>query len=84
MNLGPRPTFGEGETKLEAHLFDADGDFYGMRVRLDFLERLRETQKFASAARSCARSSTVTRRRAATAGCVGRPLEPVVQPVASD
>jgi riboflavin kinase/FMN adenylyltransferase len=48
MNLGPRPTFGEGETRLEAHLFDAEGDFYGMRVRLDFLERLRETRKFAS------------------------------------
>ncbi|MDH5234992.1 MAG: bifunctional riboflavin kinase/FAD synthetase [Gemmatimonadota bacterium] len=48
MHLGPRPTFGEGETKLEAHLFDADGDFYGMRVRLDFLERLRETRAFAS------------------------------------
>jgi riboflavin kinase/FMN adenylyltransferase len=48
MNLGPRPTFGEMETKLEAHLFEADGDFYGMRVRLDFVARLRETRKFAS------------------------------------
>ncbi|MCL4213061.1 MAG: bifunctional riboflavin kinase/FAD synthetase [Gemmatimonadales bacterium] len=48
MNLGPRPTFGEGETRLEAHLFDTDADFYGMRVRLDFMGRLRETRKFAS------------------------------------
>ena len=48
MNLGPRPTFGEMETRLEAHLFDADGDFYGMRVRIDFVSRLRETRKFAS------------------------------------
>jgi riboflavin kinase/FMN adenylyltransferase len=39
MNLGPRPTFGEMETALEAHLFDADADFYGMRVRLDFIDR---------------------------------------------
>lgn len=49
MNLGSRPTFGDGETRLEAHLFDATGDFYGMRVRLDILARLRETRKFASA-----------------------------------
>ncbi len=48
MNLGPRPTFGEMETMLEAHLFDADGDFYGKRVRLDFIARLRETRRFAS------------------------------------
>ncbi len=48
MNLGPRPTFGELETKLEAHLFEASGDFYGMRVRVDFHARLRETRRFAS------------------------------------
>jgi riboflavin kinase/FMN adenylyltransferase len=48
MNLGPRPTFDEAESRIEAHLFDVDGDFYGMRVRLDFLARLRETRRFAS------------------------------------
>lgn len=48
MNLGPRPTFGELAVALEAHLFDADADFYGMRVRLDFVERLRETRRFES------------------------------------
>lgn len=48
MNLGPRPTFGETEVRLEAHLFDVAEDFYGMRVRLDFVARLRETRKFAS------------------------------------
>lgn len=48
MNLGPRPTFGEHTVALEAHLFDADGDFYGMRVRLDFCARLRETRRFES------------------------------------
>jgi riboflavin kinase/FMN adenylyltransferase len=49
MNLGPRPTFGETEKTLEAHLFGADRDFYGSRVRIDFLAFLRETRKFASA-----------------------------------
>jgi riboflavin kinase/FMN adenylyltransferase len=46
MNLGPRPTFGEAEVALEAHLFDADGDWYGSRVRVDFIGRLRDTKKF--------------------------------------
>lgn len=48
MNLGPRPTFDEGTVALEAHLFDAGGDFYGMRVRLDFIAALRATRKFES------------------------------------
>ena len=49
MNLGPRPTFGDTSTSLEAHLFDANGNFYGVDVRIDFVARLRATQKFASA-----------------------------------
>jgi riboflavin kinase/FMN adenylyltransferase len=49
MNLGPRPTFGDSATSLEAHLFDTTGDFYGAHVRIDFVMRLRETRKFASA-----------------------------------
>ncbi|MEA2763638.1 MAG: riboflavin kinase / adenylyltransferase [Gemmatimonadaceae bacterium] len=49
MNLGPRPTFGDSTTSLEAHLFDTTGNFYGAHVRIDFVSRLRETRKFASA-----------------------------------
>ncbi len=49
MNLGPRPTFGDPERSIEAHLFDVDADFYGMRVRIDFFAFLRETKKFADA-----------------------------------
>jgi riboflavin kinase / FMN adenylyltransferase len=48
MNLGPRPTFGDQDLSLEVHLFDADGDFYGERVRVQFARRLRETARFAS------------------------------------
>jgi riboflavin kinase / FMN adenylyltransferase len=48
MNLGPRPTFGDSVTSLEAHLFDTQGDFYGANVRIDFVARLRETRKFGS------------------------------------
>jgi riboflavin kinase/FMN adenylyltransferase len=48
MNLGPRPTFGDATTSIEAHLFDISADFYGAHVRIDFVARLRETRKFAS------------------------------------
>lgn len=50
MNLGPRPTFGDMERSIEAHLFDAEADFYDMRVRIDFVAFLRETRRFPSAA----------------------------------
>lgn len=50
LNLGPRPTFGEGDRTIEAHLFDAELDLYGSPVRVDFVARLRETRRFASAA----------------------------------
>jgi riboflavin kinase/FMN adenylyltransferase len=46
MNLGPRPTFNETAVQLEAHLFDADIDLYGARVRVELIERLRETRRF--------------------------------------
>src|SRR5919206_216546 len=49
MNLGPRPTFGDSATSLEVHLFDKSGDLYGDHVRVDFVARLRETRRFASA-----------------------------------
>jgi riboflavin kinase / FMN adenylyltransferase len=47
MNLGPRPTFGDATVTQEVHLFDADGDWYGQTVRVEFVSRLRETMKFA-------------------------------------
>ncbi len=49
MNLGPRPTFGDATVSLEAHLFDVEADFYGARVRIDFVSYLRETKRFAGA-----------------------------------
>ena len=44
-NLGTRPTFAAGRS-LEAHLFDFAGDLYGSRVRLAFIARIRDEQKF--------------------------------------
>lgn len=46
LNLGPRPTFGDAEVIIEVHLFGSPGDLYGSRVRLDFVDRLRETMRF--------------------------------------
>lgn len=46
LNLGGRPTFGDETRALEAHLFDADGDWYGQRVRVDFIARIRDVKKF--------------------------------------
>lgn len=46
LNLGPRPTFGDAEPSLEAHLFDAAGDWYGAWVRVEFVARLREVRRF--------------------------------------
>jgi riboflavin kinase / FMN adenylyltransferase len=48
MNLGPKPTFGDEAMSLEAHLFDADDDFYDACVRVEFVRRLRDTIRFPS------------------------------------
>jgi riboflavin kinase/FMN adenylyltransferase len=48
LNLGGRPTFGDDRVSLEAHLFDAAGDWYGAPVRIDFVSRVREVRRFAS------------------------------------
>ena len=49
LNLGGRPTFGDSRVFLEVHLFDTAGDLYDRRVRVDFVARLRDVQRFASA-----------------------------------
>jgi riboflavin kinase / FMN adenylyltransferase len=46
-NIGANPTFGEHARKVEAHLIGYHGDLYGQTMRLDFLERLRDTRPFA-------------------------------------
>ena len=48
MNLGGRPTFGDERRTLEVHLFEASGDWYGERVSVDFVRRLRDTMRFSS------------------------------------
>lgn len=50
MNLGPRPTFNDEALSLEVHLFDVDGEWYGMDVEVEFVERLRDVVAFSSPA----------------------------------
>jgi len=46
-SLGVRPTVKErGRPTLEVHLFDFDERIYGKRITVNFLEKLREEQKF--------------------------------------
>ncbi|HYE58359.1 MAG TPA: bifunctional riboflavin kinase/FAD synthetase, partial [Rhodothermales bacterium] len=47
-NVGRRPTVGGEEVRLEAHLFNFEGDLYGQAVRVEFVERLREERRFTS------------------------------------
>jgi riboflavin kinase/FMN adenylyltransferase len=49
-NIGMRPTFDEPQRTIEAHLFDFDRDLYGMRIKLELVERIRPERKFESAA----------------------------------
>lgn len=46
LNLGGRPTFGDNRRVIEAHVFDAVGDWYGHTVRVDFLARIRDARRF--------------------------------------
>jgi len=48
MNQGPRPTFYDGRRVLEAHIFDFEGDLYGEWVRIEWIERLRDIERFES------------------------------------
>lgn len=47
VSIGVRPTFTTGRGELvEAYLLDFEGDLYGQRIKLQFLERLRGELKF--------------------------------------
>lgn len=49
INLGLRPTIGaSAERVLEVHLFDFEGDLYGVDVEVEFLRFIRPERKFAT------------------------------------
>jgi riboflavin kinase / FMN adenylyltransferase len=50
MNIGFRPTFrGDRVRVIEVNIFDFNHDIYGKTLRIDFIKRIRDEKKFASA-----------------------------------
>jgi riboflavin kinase / FMN adenylyltransferase len=47
-NLGTRPTVDGSHLLLEVHLFDFEKMIYGHTVKIEFLDKIREEQRFAS------------------------------------
>lgn len=45
-NLGRRPTFNKNDVLLEVNVFDFDGDIYGKRAQVRFVDFIRPEQKF--------------------------------------
>jgi riboflavin kinase/FMN adenylyltransferase len=48
VHVGPNVTFGETSVSVEAHLIGFAGDLYGRVLDVDFLDRVRDTRRFAS------------------------------------
>lgn len=46
LNIGHRPTFNFEQLTIEANLFDFNKDIYGSKIRIYFMERLRDEIKF--------------------------------------
>ena len=53
VNIGRNPTFGENELTVEVHLLDVKESLYGETLRLYFLQRLRDEERFATASELC-------------------------------
>ena len=45
-NIGYRPTFGHNELLIETHIFNFNEDIYKKRVKVEFVDRVRDEQKF--------------------------------------
>lgn len=48
LNIGHRPTIGGDNKTIEVHIFDFNDDIYDAEISLQFIERVREEQKFAA------------------------------------
>ena len=46
MNIGTRPTFNGQQTTLEVHVLHLNENLYGQQLRVSFVERLRDEQRF--------------------------------------
>jgi riboflavin kinase/FMN adenylyltransferase len=50
VSVGTNPTFSGRERRVEAFVLDVDEDFYGQRVGIDFVAKLRDMERFDSTA----------------------------------
>jgi riboflavin kinase/FMN adenylyltransferase len=48
INIGRRPTFAGSSPTLEIHLIDFQGNLYGERLRIYFVDHLRDERQFPS------------------------------------
>ena len=47
-SIGVRPTFGLTERLVEVYILDFDGDIYGQELEVQFVDKLRDQEKFSS------------------------------------
>jgi riboflavin kinase/FMN adenylyltransferase len=47
-NIGFSPTFEDNEFNVEVHLLNFNTDIYGEKIRVNFIERIRDEKKFAN------------------------------------
>jgi len=45
-NVGYQPTFGDNELLIETHIFNFNEDIYKKRIKIEFVDRVRDEQKF--------------------------------------
>ncbi|MEY4567933.1 MAG: Riboflavin kinase [Planctomycetota bacterium] len=50
VNIGPNPSFGENQFKIEVHILDFQGDLYGSNLTVEFRDRVRDIRKFSGIA----------------------------------
>ena len=74
MNQGARPTFHQDERSLEVHLLDWEGPLYGEWLKVEWVARLRDVRRFASA--EALRAQLERDRQAARTALAGAPTTP--------
>jgi riboflavin kinase/FMN adenylyltransferase len=70
-SIGVNPTFGAGPRTLESFILDFDRDIYGESIRVAFLQKIREEEKFADVASLIARIKDDVRRAHAVFDSLG-------------
>jgi riboflavin kinase / FMN adenylyltransferase len=48
ISIGTNPTFAGKQRRIEAYVLDFDGDLYGQEIGVEFVRRLRSTERFAT------------------------------------